>query len=80
MYLVSRQRLIVLFQEKEITVVFPQRGKNEWANWGLSNAVHLSLNPGEHMLRLRLENHDENMNGKINQAMLDEVTITKISN
>jgi hypothetical protein len=73
-------RSVYVDQQKESTVVFPQRGKNEWANWGLSNPVHLSLNPGEHVIRLKLENYDENMNGNINQAMLDEVTVTKISN
>lgn len=73
-------RSVYVDGQKSSTVVFPQRGKEEWSNWGLSNPVLVNLSNGEHVIRLKLESQDENMNGKINQAMLDEVTITKISN
>lgn len=53
------------------TVVLPQRGKNEWSNWGYSNAIRVKLDKGRHQVELRLEDFDENMNGGINQAMVD---------
>ena len=63
---------------KEIgTVVFPQRGKNEWSNWGYSNSIKLHLTKGKHIISLTLEDFDDNMNGDINEAMIDNMTITK---
>ena len=53
------------------TVVLPQRGKNEWSDWGYSNAIRVKLDKGRHQVELRLEDFDENMNGGINQAMVD---------
>lgn len=53
------------------TIVLPQRGTNEWSNWGYTNAVHIKLSKGKHQIKLSLEPSNENMNGEINQAMLD---------
>ncbi len=52
-------------------VVFPQRGKDEWSNWGFSNALKVHLTKGEHIISISLEDANENMNGEINQAMID---------
>ncbi len=60
------------------TIVFPQRGKEEWSNWGFSNAVQVSLEKGSHTLSLLFEPENENMNGTINQAMLDYVRVIRI--
>jgi Bacterial alpha-L-rhamnosidase 6 hairpin glycosidase domain len=60
------------------TSVFPQRGKNEWSNWGYSNPVQVQLNKGDHTVTLRLEDHNDNMNGDINQAMLDNMRVIKL--
>lgn len=60
------------------TLLFPQRGKDEWSNWGYSNPVRLSLTPGRHRISLQLTEHNENMNETVNQAMLDEVRIRKL--
>lgn len=59
-------------------VLFPQRGKEEWSNWGFSNALKISLTKGMHVVTLSLEDANENMNELINQAMLDYVRIIKI--
>lgn len=59
-------------------VVFPQRGKDEWSNWGFSNALQLNLIKGEHMISISLEDANENMNGEINQAMIDYLRIQNI--
>lgn len=61
------------------TFVFPQRGKGEWSNWGFSNAVKLKLTKGKHMLTLEFKEANQNMNGEINQAMLDYLRLIKIS-
>jgi hypothetical protein len=59
-------------------VILPQRGSNEWTNWGYSNFVHVLLNQGNHLITLSFEPYNENMNGKINQAMLDAMIITRL--
>lgn len=61
------------------TLVFPQRGKDEWSNWGFSNSKYVKLAKGSHQLALTFENSNANMNGDINQAMLDYLRIIKIN-
>ena len=61
---------------KEIgTIVFPQRGKNEWSNWGYSNSTKLHLTKGKHTIRLSFEDFNDNMNDEINEAMIDNMRI-----
>ncbi len=60
------------------TIIFPQRGVDEWSNWGFSNSVQTALKKGNHIITLSLENANENMNGDINQAMLDYMRVIKI--
>ena len=73
-------RTLFVDDQKAGTIVFPQRGVNEWANWGKSNSVLVKINEGQHTFSLRYEPYDENMNGKVNQAMLDQITLTWIGN
>ncbi|MDO9258124.1 MAG: hypothetical protein Q7U54_21615 [Bacteroidales bacterium] len=56
-------------------IVFPQRGKEEWSNWGFSNSLKVFLTKGEHVISISLEDANENMNGEINQAMIDFVRV-----
>lgn len=60
------------------TIIFPQRGVDEWSNWGYSNAVQVAMKKGKNMLTLSFEPANENMNVDINQAMIDYIRITKI--
>jgi hypothetical protein len=60
------------------TVLFPQRGKEEWSSWGYSNAVKVPLKKGKHIISLVYEDRNENMNGVINQAMIDYLRLIKI--
>lgn len=57
------------------TVILPQRGTNEWSNWGNTNSVQLKLTKGSHRLELVLEPQNENMNGDVNQAMVDAIQV-----
>lgn len=69
-----------LKEDKDIigTIIFPQRGVDEWSNWGFSNSVQTNLKKGKHIITLSLESANENMNGDINQAMLDYMRVIKI--
>lgn len=58
--------------------VFPQRGMNAWENWGWSNSHHVRLTMGKHVVSLSFESHNENMNIKVNQALLDQLRLMKL--
>jgi len=62
----------------EGVVVFPQRGTEEWSDWGFSNAVTVELHQGENKLTLSFESWNNNMDGEINEAMLDHIRIIQI--
>ncbi len=58
--------------------VFPQRGSAEWSNWGYSNLLKVNLGKGSHKIKISYEDFNKNMNGEINQAMLDYIRIFKL--
>ncbi|MFT3823830.1 MAG: trehalase family glycosidase [Chitinophagaceae bacterium] len=60
------------------TFVFPQRGKDEWSTWGYSNMVKVYLTKGKHNLSLVYLPANENMNGEVNQAMLDWLRVIEV--
>jgi hypothetical protein len=59
-------------------MVFPQRGIGEWSDWGYSNPLQLILSKGEHTISLEYKEWNENMNGYVNQAMIDELRLVPI--
>lgn len=61
-------------------LVMPQRGENEWSNWGYSNSVNVKLHKGENRISIRfVEPQDGNMNGEINSALIDFIRIRRIN-
>lgn len=61
-------------------LVMPQRGEKEWANWGYSNPVLVKFEKGSNKISIRfVMPQDENMNGEINTAMLDQIRIRKVN-
>jgi hypothetical protein len=60
------------------TIVLPQRGVEEWSNWGFTNAVRVRLPKGTTTLTLAYEPANTNMNGAVNQAMLDYLRLRKL--
>jgi hypothetical protein len=60
------------------TVVLPQRGVEEWSDWGFSNPIVVRLDKGSYPLTLAYEPADANMNGEVNQAMLDYLRVTRV--
>lgn len=57
------------------TIILPQRGTNEWSNWGNTNSVQMKLAKGQHTLELVFDPQNENMNGDVNQSMIDAIQI-----
>ncbi|QNL49078.1 glycogen debranching protein [Olivibacter sp. SDN3] len=60
-------------------VVFPQRGKGEWSNWGYSNKVVSRLEKGNQTFKLVFDLPvNNNMDGNVNQAVIDHIRFIKI--
>ncbi len=59
------------------TLVFPQRGTNNWNEWGWTNSVEIPLTAGGHQIGLEFTDDDENMNMYTNHALLDGVRLVK---
>lgn len=55
--------------------IFPQRGKDEWSNWGISNPISVKLNKGLNKIELRNEKFTQNMNGEVNRFYLDQIIL-----
>lgn len=58
-------------------IVLPQRGTDEWSDWGYSNSYVVKLNAGANTLRLVFEPWNVNMNVDVNTAMLDGMRVVK---
>ena len=59
-------------------LVFPQRGTDEWSDWGWSNSYKVNLKKGNNQLRLALEEWNNNMNVDVNRAMVDYMRVIKL--
>jgi hypothetical protein len=60
------------------TLVMPQRGTDEWSDWGFTNSHKVKLVGGINQLDLVLEGWNTNMDGEINIAMLDYFRLIRI--
>jgi len=58
-------------------LVFPQRGKDEWSDWGFSNSCSVSLQQGENLVVISFEDWNNNMNVDVNTAMLDYLSVVR---
>lgn len=59
-------------------LVMPQRGTDRWTDWGYGMGLKLDLAPGDHTLVLAFDERDENMDGRINTALLDHLRLTRL--
>ncbi len=59
------------------TLVLPQRGVDNWDDWGMSNGILVELTPDKHTIEVVYLPEDENMNIKVNRALLDRITLEK---
>ncbi|MBD2714119.1 glycogen debranching protein [Hymenobacter sp. BT646] len=60
------------------TVVLPQRGMGEWSDWGYTNPIMVQLPRGKSVLTLTLDPANENMNGAVNEAILDQLRLIRV--
>lgn len=56
-------------------VVMPQRGQDNWSDWGWSNGQRAQLTAGPHRFELRMLPQDANMNGETNRAFVDSISL-----
>jgi len=61
-------------------LVLPQRGQDEWSDWGFSNSRQVALMAGENTVKISLEDWNNNMNVDVNTAMLDYLRVTAVDN
>lgn len=57
------------------TLVFPQRGVGNWDDWGYTNTVETDLTPGIHSVTIDFLPENENMNFKVNHALIDQLIL-----
>jgi len=62
------------------SLVFPQRGQDEWSDWGFSNSYTVDLQKGKNNLSLVFEDWNNNMNVEVNKAMLDYMRVIQLKN
>jgi hypothetical protein len=71
-------RSLYLNKDYAGVMVFPQRGTDEWSDWGLSNSYKINLTKGKNQLELVMEEWNNNMNVDVNRAMIDYIRLFKI--
>ncbi|MEM7102752.1 MAG: glycogen debranching protein [Bacteroidota bacterium] len=59
-------------------MVLPQRGMDEWSDWGFSNSHIVNLDEGKNEIQLVFEEWNNNMNVEVNTAMLDYLRLIKV--
>lgn len=60
-------------------LVMPQRGSDRWTDWGYGTALRLEFPAAEYTLLLSMTPKDENMDGRVNTALLDHLRLTRIA-
>lgn len=58
-------------------LVFPQRGLDEWSDWGLTNVEWITLQSGENILTVRYDDFNRNMDGEVNEFLLDYISLER---
>ncbi len=64
-------RSLTVNDKYEGVIVLPQRGKDEWSEWGFSNSRNIQLKSGINTIKVHFEDWNNNMDGAVNVAMLD---------
>ncbi|MBD5284312.1 MAG: glycogen debranching protein [Bacteroides sp.] len=63
--------------ERECLVVLPQRGRDNWDEFGWTNSVKVHLNTGPNTVTLDFRPEDENMNIETNSAVIDALRLVR---
>ncbi len=70
-------RTLYVDGERVDICVFPQRGVDNWEEWGSTSPVSLHLTEGKHTFILRFEPENDNMQIDINEFKIREMLLTK---
>ena len=70
-------RSLSVNDQYEGVLVFPQRGKDEWSEWGFSNSIAVTLKPGKNEVEIHFEDWNNNMDVDVNRAMLDYLRVIR---
>lgn len=60
-------------------LVMPQRGTDRWSDWGYGTGLRVELPASEYNLMLSMTPRDENMDGRVNTALVDHLRLTRLS-
>ncbi len=58
-------------------IVMPQRGRDNWEEYGWSNSVRVHLTPGQHTVTLDFRPDNENMNIAVNHARINALRLVE---
>lgn len=72
-------RSLYVNNEYKGVLVFPQRGTDEWSDWGFSNTREIELNKRKNTIEINFEDWNINMDGEVNEAMLDYIRLIKVN-
>ncbi|GJQ64181.1 MAG: hypothetical protein SCALA702_32340 [Melioribacteraceae bacterium] len=68
----------VMLNGQSKTLILPQRGTGDWKDRGYSNPLHFSLKAGEQNLLIEYSDININMDGEINEAVIEHFRIMKL--
>ena len=72
-------RTLLVDGEPAGVLVMPQRGTDRWNEWGYGTSVRVTLSPGAHRLTLAYTPLDENMDRRVNTALLDHLRLIHLA-
>ena len=70
-------RTLLVDGDREGLIVMPQRGRDNWDEYGWSNSVKAHLKPGKHEVTLEFRPENENMNIDVNHARINALRLVK---
>ncbi len=73
-------RTLLINDNKAGTVVFPQRGKGLWDDWGFTNSIKYHFSEGVNSVKIIFDELNENMNFEINEAKIKSLRLTRLNN
>lgn len=59
-------------------VIFPQRGENNWDDYGYSNSFSIDLKNRNNFFKISFEEFNKNMNQEVNSVRIDKIRLIKI--
>lgn len=72
-------RTVLVDNEPVGIIVMPQRGVGNWSDWGTTNSLKVRMTPGRHVVTLRYEPENENMNFSTNHALIDRLNMRRVA-